>query len=176
MIGGDTVGGQSLSRFFAYHVFIFPALIFLFVGFHLYLVIQNGISEPPKQGRLIDPKTYRKWYNNMLKEKGVPFWPDAAWRDTIFGSFVIITIIALAVIFGPPALTNQPDPSMVHTSPTPDWYMIPFFALFALMPHKMESIAMIIGPVLTIALLFSVPFISNRELEKYEQLKDLVDW
>lgn len=162
LIGGDTVGGQSLSRFFDYHVFIIPAMIFIFIGFHLYLVIQNGISEPPKQGRLIDPKTYRKWYNNMLKEKGVPFWPHAAWRDTIFGSLVIISIIALAVIFGPPALTNQPDPSIVHTSPTPDWYMIPFFALFALMPHKMESIAMVIGPILTIALLFSIPFISNR--------------
>lgn len=162
LIGGDTIGGQSLSRFYSYHVFIFPALIFLFVGFHLYLVIRNGISEPPKAGRLVDPKTYRAWYKNMLKEKGIPFWPNAAWRDIMFSAIVIIGIICLAIIFGAPALTGQPDPSMVHTSPNPDWYMIPFFALFALMPHKIESVAMLLGPLITIVVLFSVPFIVHK--------------
>jgi ubiquinol-cytochrome c reductase cytochrome b subunit len=40
--------------------------------------------------------------------------------------------------------------------------MVPFFALFALMPHKMESIAMMLGPLLTIMLLLALPFISNK--------------
>ena len=46
LLGGDTIGGHSLSRFYSYHVFIFPAFIFLFLGYHLMLVIRNGISEP----------------------------------------------------------------------------------------------------------------------------------
>lgn len=162
LLGGDTIGGQTLSRFYSYHVFVFPALIFIFVGFHLYLVIRNGISEPPKPGRLVDPKTYRRWYENMLKEKGVPFWPNAAWRDTVFSALVIIAIIVLAFVFGPPKLTTPPDPAIVHTSPSPDWYMIPFFALFALMPDKIESVAMLLGPILTIIILFSIPFISHK--------------
>lgn len=162
LLGGDTIGGQSLSRFYSYHVFLFPGLIFIFVGLHLYLVIRNGISEPPKAGRLIDPKTYRAWYKNMLKQKGVPFWPNAAWRDTLFSALVIIAITVLAYVSGPPELTAPPDPSNITASPTPDWYMIPFFALFALMPHKIESVAMLLGPLLTITLLFSIPFISNK--------------
>lgn len=162
LIGGDTIGGQSLSRFFAFHVFIFPALIFMFVGYHLYLVFRNGISEPPKAGRLVDPKTYRKWYDNLLKEKGVPFWPDAAWRDAIFSSAVIIIIILLAIFIGPPKLTDPPDPSLVHTSPRPDWYMLAIFALFALMPPQIESYVIFIGPILTFIFLLSIPFISNR--------------
>ncbi len=162
LLGGNTIGAQSLSRFYSYHVFIAPAFIFIFIGLHLYLVFRNGISEPPKAGRLVDPKTYRAWYKKYLKEKSVPFWPNAAWRDVIFSSGIVIAIILLAIFLGAPALTSQPDPSVVHTSPTPDWYMIPFFALFALMPHKIESVAMMVGPLLTIFLLFSIPFISNK--------------
>lgn len=137
-------------------------MIFAFIGFHLYLVIRNGISEPPKAGRLVDPKTYRAWYKNMLKEKGVPFWPNAAWRDITFSAIVILCIIGLAFIAGLPALTGKPDPAALITSPKPDWYMIPFFALFALMPHVIESVAMLLGPLLTIIILFSIPFISNK--------------
>jgi ubiquinol-cytochrome c reductase cytochrome b subunit len=162
LLGGNTIGGQSLSRFYSYHVFIAPAAIFILIGFHLYLVFRNGISEPPKAGRLIDPKTYRAWYEKYLQEKSVPFWPNAAWRDVIFSSLIVICIIVFSVIMGAPALTSAPDPSVVHTSPTPDWYMVPFFALFALMPHKIESIAMMLGPLLTILLLLAIPFISNK--------------
>ena len=162
LIGGDTIGAQSLSRFFSFHVFLFPALIFMFVGFHLYLVFRNGISEPPKAGRPVDPKTYRKWYDDMLKREGVPFWPDAAWRDAMFGSLVIIAIVGLAVTMGPPALTQPPDPSIVDTSPAPDWYMLPIFALFALMPPKIESFVIFVGPVVAVLALLALPFVSGK--------------
>lgn len=162
LLGGDTLGGQSLSRFFSYHVFLFPALIFIFVSFHLWLVMRNGISEPPQAGRLIDPRTYRQWYHNMLRQSGVPFWPHAAWRDALFGSITIITVFILAVIFGPPALTKPPDPSMVFTTPRPDWYLLWIYALFALMPPTIESYIMFLGPLLIFFLLFALPFVSNK--------------
>ena len=162
LMGGDTIGGQSLSRFFALHVFVFPALIFTFVGYHLYLVFRNGISEPTKAGRLLNPTTYRAWYNKLLKEKGVPFWPYAAWRDAIFSALVVLLIVVLAISFGPPALTSPPDPSGIQANPTPDWYMIPIFALFALLPPKIESVVIITGPVVTVLFLLALPFISNR--------------
>jgi len=162
LLGGDTIGGQSLSRFFALHVFVFPALMFLFIGYHLYLVFRNGISEPPNAGRLVNPKTYRLWYKELLKRQGVSFWPNAAWRDAIFASLVILFVVTLAVTIGPPGLTEPPDPSLVHASPKPDWYMLPIFALFALMPPEIESYAIVIGPLLTIAFLLALPFISNK--------------
>ncbi|HZW70768.1 MAG TPA: c-type cytochrome, partial [Hanamia sp.] len=71
-------------------------------------------------------------------------------------------IICLAFVFGPPALSGKPDPAHLSTTPKPDWYMVPFFALFALMPHKIESVAMLLGPILTIVILFSIPFISHK--------------
>ncbi|RYY30156.1 MAG: c-type cytochrome [Sphingobacteriaceae bacterium] len=162
LLGGDTINGHSLSRFYSYHVFIIPAIIFLFVGYHLMLVIRNGISEPPKAGRLVDPKTYRQWYQNMLKDKGIPFWPYAAWRDVVFGAGTIIAIIVLAIVFGPPALTTPPNPAYLNTTPAPDWYMLSIFSLFALMPAKIESYMIIIGPMLTILILLALPFVSNK--------------
>jgi len=162
LLGGDTIGGHTLSRFYSYHVFVLPAMIFVFVGLHLYLVFRNGISEPPKAGRQVDPKTYRSWYQNMLKEKGVPFWPDAAWRDTLFGALVIIAIVALAILIGPPALNAPPNPAFIHTTPAPDWYMIPFFSLFALMPPAIESWVIFLAPPLIVLLMLALPFLSNK--------------
>ncbi|HVS96533.1 MAG TPA: cytochrome b N-terminal domain-containing protein [Puia sp.] len=162
LLGGDTIGGHSLTRFFSYHVFIIPAFIFIFIALHLYLVFKTGISEPPKAGRLVDPKTYRKWYDDYLKKYAIPFWPNAAWRDVLFSSIIVILIILFAWLRGAPDLTTAPDLTYIHTSPAPDWYMVLFFALFALMPHKIESAAMTIGPTLTVIILFVIPFLSNK--------------
>lgn len=162
LLGGDTIGGHTLSRFYSYHVFVIPAMIFGFVGLHLYLVFRNGISEPPKPGREVDPKTYKAWYANMLKEKGVPFWPDAAWRDTLFGALVIITVVGLAIVIGPPLLNTPPDPAYIKTTPAPDWYMIPFFALFALMPPAIESWVIFLAPPLIVLSMLALPFLSNK--------------
>ncbi|HVV55808.1 MAG TPA: cytochrome b N-terminal domain-containing protein, partial [Mucilaginibacter sp.] len=162
LLGGDTIGGHSLNRFFTYHVFMIPALIFLLVGFHLMLVIRNGISEPPKAGRPVNPKSYRKWYKEMLQKVGVPFWPYAAWRDVVVSAATVIAIVSLALIFGPPSLTQPPDPSIIQTQPKPDWYMLSIFSLFALMPPKIESYMIVIGPILTIIILLALPFISKK--------------
>jgi ubiquinol-cytochrome c reductase cytochrome b subunit len=162
LIGGETIGGTTLSRMFAYHVFIVPGLLFLFIGFHLYLVYKNGISEMPKPGEPVDPKTYRDEYEEKIRESGVPFWPDAAWRDMVF-SFCIITLILLvALIIGPPALDAPPDPSNIDALPIPDWYFVFYFAFLALTPPKIETYLMVGGPLLIGIILFCLPFISNR--------------
>jgi len=124
--------------------------------------VRNGISEPWKSGRLVDPRTYRQWYQNMLHQSGIKFWPYAAWRDALFAGITITAIFVIAVIFGPPPVTKPPDPSMVYATPRPDWYLLWIYALFALMPPAIESYAMFLGPLIIFFLLFALPFVSNK--------------
>jgi ubiquinol-cytochrome c reductase cytochrome b subunit len=159
LLAGKTLGGATLSRFFAFHVFLIPALLFGLIGLHIYLVFRNGISEPPEPNRTVEPKSYRKWYESMLKEKGVPFWPNAAWRDMFFGLSVVLIILLLAVIVGPPAIGKPPDPANIQSNPRPDWYFLWYFALFALMPHWLENYAIVFGPLLAGLVLFLLPVI-----------------
>ena len=162
ILSGPTVGGSTLSRLFVVHVFLIPALVFAFVGLHLMLVLRHGISEPPKPGRKVDPKTYRREYEDSLKKDGVPFWPDAAWRDMVFAAVMVFAIVLLALVFGPPELGHPPDPSLIDANPRPDWYLMWYFAVLALLPHGIEGFFMVFAPLLAGALLILLPFISNH--------------
>jgi ubiquinol-cytochrome c reductase cytochrome b subunit len=159
-LGGDTVGGATLNRFFAIHVFIVPGLMFAFIGLHLLLVLRHGIAEPPRAGEPVDPKTYRAKYQALLKKSGRPFWPDAAWRDVVFAVGMIVAIALLAAIFGAPELGKLPDPSIIAADPRPDWYLLWYFAVLALLPHGTEQVFMVFGPLLAGLLLIALPFIA----------------
>jgi ubiquinol-cytochrome c reductase cytochrome b subunit len=162
LLGGKTIGGATLSRFFAFHVFFLPGMIFVLVALHLYLVVHDGISAPPVPGVKVNRKTYRAEYEKLLKERGVPFWPDAAWRDVVFAFGVVVTIAALAYFVGPPRLGKPPNPSLLANDPNPDWYMLWYYAVLALLPRGMESVFMIAAPLAVIVFLLLVPVLWNE--------------
>ncbi|HVB63240.1 MAG TPA: cytochrome b N-terminal domain-containing protein [Nitrolancea sp.] len=162
LVAGNTVGGATLTRFYATHVFLFPALIFMFVGLHLYLVVVHGISEPPVSGHPVEPETYVEEYNELIDKKGIPFWPDAAWRDVIAAVAIGAIVLALAIYVGPKELAQPADPTLLKVYPRPDWYFLWYFAILALLPRWSESWFIVGAPVLGILALIAVPFISNR--------------
>jgi len=162
ILGGNSIGGATLSRFFAIHVFLVPALIFIFVALHLRLVLRHGISEPPTAGKPVNPKTYRQEYSKLLEKTGHPFWPDGAWRDFVFGTGLIIAIALLALFIGPPALDKPPDPSILQADPRPDWYLLWYFAVLALIPPRLEGYVMVLAPAMIGILLLVLPLLNNR--------------
>lgn len=47
--GGSEMGAATLTRFYAFHVLVLPALLAMVVLVHLFLVVWHGISELPER-------------------------------------------------------------------------------------------------------------------------------
>jgi menaquinol-cytochrome c reductase cytochrome b subunit len=45
--GGDEIGAETLTRFYALHMLLLPGAIMGLIGLHLYLVVRLGVSSPP---------------------------------------------------------------------------------------------------------------------------------
>jgi ubiquinol-cytochrome c reductase cytochrome b subunit len=75
---------------------------------------------------------------------------------------MLIGLILLAYFVGPPALGKPPDPSIVQADPRPDWYLLWYFAVLALMPPWLENYFMLLGPMLAGAILLIMPFAFNK--------------
>src|SRR6476620_6992279 len=161
LLGGPVIGGDSLSRFFALHVFVIPGILLFFLAVHLWLVLKCGVSAPPVPGELVDPKTYDQHYEEQLKT-GVPFLGPAMIKDVIFSCLAVIVVVALAAVLGPKGPTGPPDPTIAGANPRPEWPFLWLFALLSLSPPDAETFIILVFPVALIAILFLVPFISSR--------------
>lgn len=161
LLGGPVIGGDSLSRFFALHVFIIPGALIAFLAAHLWLVLKCGVSAPPVPGQIVDPKTYDATYHEELK-RGVPFLGDAILKDILFSSLAVIVVVAIAAFLGPKGPTGPPDPTLAGANPRPEWPFLWLFGLLSLSPAGVETFIMLVFPVIVIGILFLVPFVSNR--------------
>lgn len=162
MLGGPIIAGDTLSRFFALHVFVIPGILIGLVGLHLLMVLKLGINEWPMPGRLVRRETYLKEYEELAHKDGVPFVPDAIWKDLIFAACILLAVALCAVILGPFGPTGQPDPTIIETVPRPDFFFLWLYALLSLLPPKLETPFLLICPLVGIALLLLLPFLSGE--------------
>jgi ubiquinol-cytochrome c reductase cytochrome b subunit len=162
LLGGPIIAGDTLSRFFALHVFVIPGLLIALVGLHLLMVLKLGISEWPMPGRLVRRETYLKEYEQETHHQGVPFVPDAIWKDLIFAAFVLLAVALCAVIFGPFGPTGQPDPTIIETVPKPDPFFLWLYAVLSLLPPQLETPFLLIAPPIGIVLLLLLPLLSGE--------------
>jgi ubiquinol-cytochrome c reductase cytochrome b subunit len=133
--------------------------MFLLIGVHLYLVVRHGISEPPVAGQPVDRKTYRQRYHELLA-RGIPFWPDAAWKDVVFALAIGAVVVVLSVVIGAPELGKEANPTIVEANPRPDWYFLWLFALLSLLPPGLEDYVIIGLPLLASVVLLALPFVA----------------
>ncbi len=160
LLGGPTIAGATLSRFFALHVFVIPGTLLAFTAVHVFLVLKLGINDWPVPGRLVKRETYMKQYH-ALTEKGIPFVPGGIWKDMVFSAAVLLAVAICAAVFGPYGPSGVPDPTIIQTVPKPDYFFLWIYTLLAFLPPAMETPFILIVPVVAIVGVLALPFIAG---------------
>ena len=162
MLGGPTISGLTMTRFFALHVFILPGTLLALVGLHVWMVLKLGINEWPMPGRIVRRDTYIREYDELVHKDGIPFVPDAFWKDLVFSGILLLAVAVCAVYFGPFGPSGQPDPTILQTVPKPDFFFLWIYSILAFLPPSLETPFLLIAPVLGIALLIFLPFYAGE--------------
>lgn len=162
MLGGPIIAGPTLTRFFALHVFVIPGILLGMVGLHLWMVLRLGINDWPMPGRVVRKSTYVREYHELTKKTGIPFIPDAAWKDAIFAAAIMLSVIACALIFGPFGPSGQPDPTIIQTAPKPDFAFLWIYAVLAYLPPSLETPVLLIAPVIGIGAMLLLPLVAGE--------------
>jgi ubiquinol-cytochrome c reductase cytochrome b subunit len=162
MLGGPTIGAATLSRFFALHVFVIPALLLGGVGVHVWMTLFHGVSEWPMPGRLVSKSTYVREYQELTEKTGIPFVPDAAWKDAVFAASILFAVMACAFFLGPFGPGGPPDPTIIQTAPKPDFAFLWIYSVLAFLPASIETPVMLVVPVLGIAGLLLMPLLASE--------------
>ncbi len=162
ILGGPIIGSETLSRFFALHVFVLPGAVLALVSLHLRLVLLKGINEYPKPGVQVRRETYAKDYEELVHKDGMPFMPDGIGKDIVANGLLLLLIVALALFVGPKGPATPADPAQVISEAKPDYPFLWLLSAAALLPSGSEVILFFVFPTIAFILLFGLPFFSNQ--------------
>lgn len=163
--GGDDVTGATLTRFYAFHAAVLPALTAAVLGVHVLLVQLHGMSTPPEY------KTGRT----------MPFFPDFFLRDIVGWLFALGVLAALAAIF-PWELGEKAD--LFASAPKgirPEWFFMWMFQTLKIMPAHFwifegEQVA-ILGFGFLFLLIAAVPWLErNGSRKSLTRVLTLLGW
>lgn len=161
MLGGPIIGGATLSRFFALHVFVIPGALLAFTGLHVWMVLKLGVNEWPVPGRLVNKATYVQEYNELAHNDGLPFVPGAVWKDLVFAAAILLAVVVAAAVFGPYGPTGTPDPTIIQTAPKPDFFFLWVYTVLSYLPPSIETPVMLVAPVIGIGVMIALPFVAG---------------
>ncbi|MEE9271022.1 MAG: cytochrome bc complex cytochrome b subunit [Candidatus Krumholzibacteria bacterium] len=121
--GGEDVTGATLSRFYAIHIAIIPAIFTAILVLHLLFVQRQGMHEPEYVAKLPSDK-----------KKMISFFPNFLMRDMLLWLMVLNVLIFLAVFFpwelGHKADAFAPAPSGIK----PEWFFMFMFQTLKVLP------------------------------------------
>lgn len=156
-IGGAAYGHHTLTRFFALHAGVLPALVAVVLVAHLALFRRHGITAKLTPGRPDDL-----------------FWPRQVLYDAA-ACLVLLGVVLLCVVHGDlPGLWEglkgqrplaalgadlgaPADPSEPYSAARPEWYYLFLFQLLKYFPGSREIIGAIVIPGLVCLVLVLFP-------------------
>ena len=161
-LGGDNISGATLTRFYAVHAMLLPALLVAFIAFHIYLVRAHGIAEEEIPATDGEPSKPERVYR---------FFPEHLWRASIVFLIAFLILLALskfATITPEPEAGTQVDSYL----PRPEWYYMWLFQLLTYFPGKFEWVGSLVIPFLVVTLLFALPFLARKRKAQHLGVKN----
>jgi quinol-cytochrome oxidoreductase complex cytochrome b subunit len=161
--GGIDVTGETLTRFYAFHVSVLPIVALALMGIHLFLVQLHGMSVPLSQKR---------------REGQIRFFPNVFYRDAMVWLVVLGVVVTLAVLL-PPEIGKKADPlAPPPENVKPEWYFLFLFQTLKLFPGEIlglngETIAISLIS-LAILFFFLIPFFDRKSSR--EEKSTLFTW
>lgn len=148
--GGANVGAITLTRFFAIHVAILPALTAVLIAFHVFQVRKKGITPPGHRAGEEDDVKYTQY-----------FWPHQLFKDAVVALIALALVSFVALKFGAPIepVANPADTGYV---PRPEWYFMWLFELLKFFPGKLEFVGAVLLPAIGVALLAVYPYLDRN--------------
>jgi cytochrome b6 len=151
--GGEDISGATLTRFYALHVSVLPALMFMLVSLHVLLVQRHGMSVPPGVEAAGGAK------------RSIKFFPHFLFRDLV-GWLAALAMLAAAAAFFPAHLGVKADPfAPAPAGIRPEWYFMFMFQTLRYLPATIlgiegELVGILGFGVAGVVLLF-VPFLDR---------------
>ena len=158
VLAGDSVSGLTLTRFYAIHMLVLPALAAFLIAGHIYLVRLHGVSEhgpEPDAAPQTPPPEAAPPYR---------FFPEHTARSLMVFAGVLALIMVLSVAARIPRedIAGTVDESYL---PRPEWYFMWLFQLLTYFPGSFEVIGSLVLPVAGVLLLFAVPFLERSKFK-----------
>ncbi len=123
---GEEVSGATLSRFFGFHVAVFPGIFTVLLGTHLILVQRQGMSEP-----------LGTHGTEGGEKKTMPFFPNFLLRDLLLW-LIVLNLLAILAVFFPWELGKKADPfGSAPAGIKPEWYFLFMFQTLKFIPAKL---------------------------------------
>jgi ubiquinol-cytochrome c reductase cytochrome b subunit/cytochrome b6 len=145
MRGGPEVTGETLTRFFIFHIGLLPTIMFVLLAAHVAFIRLHGVTELEFSGEQV-----------RREERTFPFWPHHATTELLIGVLLMFVLTVLALTL-PAGLGPKADPTTTPAHIHPEWY---FYFSFRLL--KLTSLRASV--LLTLALgagIFLWPFIED---------------
>jgi ubiquinol-cytochrome c reductase cytochrome b subunit len=147
--GGTSYGHHTLTRFFALHAGVLPALLVGFLALHIYVFRRHGITVSE---------------SDETKPAGT-FWPDQVLMDAVACLGVLATILFFTVWKGA-ELTGPADSSEAYSAARPEWYFLFLFRFLKI--EEVDKLGLAFGalyvPGAIMGIIALMPFIGNWKL------------
>ncbi|MCH7959857.1 MAG: cytochrome b N-terminal domain-containing protein [Candidatus Hydrogenedentes bacterium] len=156
-IGGESLGALTLTRFYALHVVLLPAMLGLLVGLHLYLLRRHSPLRPARD----------------TTAETIPFFPNQLAKDLVTISLAFGALLVVALVVQSPE-SSPADPTDTSYVPRPEWFFLAHYEIFRVTPGAFKQVATFYLPALAGLILFALPWLDRAKTTAFAGRKGLV--